>query len=131
MRFGFLAIAATLGLTACDPSETVTKYGGMDYTWKLTEVDGTPIDYNALLSFGPHGSVNGEGPCNGYSGGQIKPYPWVDIQIDFVEELYCSGIDDEEAYFAALSEMTLVEVSGPNMVLSNDETGRQMVFKGI
>ena len=30
MKFGVLAIAATLGLAACDPSETVTKYGGME-----------------------------------------------------------------------------------------------------
>lgn len=131
MRFGILTLAVTLGLAACDPTETVTKYGGADYLWQLVEIDGTPVDYKAELMFGPHGSVNGESPCNTFSAIQSKPYPWIEIKIDVVEQIYCPDIDDEAAFFAALQDMSLVEVSGPNMVLSNDKTGRQMVFKGI
>lgn len=129
MKFVFLAMAAMLGMVACDPSETVTKYGGMDYDWQLSEVDGAPVDYSAAVAFGPHGSVNGMGPCNGFSGSQNKPYPWIAIQIHFVEELYCSGIDNEEAFLASLMEMTVVEVSGDSLVMSND-AGREMAFKG-
>ncbi|WP_299424978.1 META domain-containing protein [uncultured Shimia sp.] len=130
MRFGFFAAATALSIAACATTETVTQYGGTAYDWKLVEIDGTAVTYDAELAFASDGGVHGEGPCNGFSGKQSKPYPWVDIQIDFVEELYCSGIDNEEAYLAALMEMTLIEVSGPNMVMSTD-TGRQMVFKGI
>lgn len=130
MKFGFLAMTAILGVAACDPSDTVTKHGGMAYDWQLTEVDGTPVDYSATIAFGPHGSVNGSGPCNGFSATQSKPYPWIAIQIEFVEELYCSDIDEEEAYLGSLMEMTLVEVSGDSLVMSND-SGREMAFKGI
>lgn len=130
MKFGFLGVIVALGVSACAPTETVTQYGGAAYEWKLSEIDGSAVGYDAQLAFTPDGSVHGEGPCNGFSGRQSKPYPWVSIQIDFVEELYCSGIDNEEAFLNALTEMTLIEVSGPNMVMSND-AGRQMAFSGI
>ncbi|SMP17701.1 META domain-containing protein [Shimia sagamensis] len=129
MRFGFLAVTAILGLAACDPTDTLTKHGGMNYDWQLSEVDGAPVDYSAVVAFGPHGSVNGMGPCNGFSGSQRKPYPWIAIQVDFVEELYCSDIDDEEAFLTSMMEMTLVEVSGDRLLMSND-AGREMAFRG-
>lgn len=131
MKFGFWGVIAALAVAACAPTETVTQYGGTAYDWKLTEIDGATVTYDAQIAFETNGTVHGEGPCNGFSGKQSKPYPWVEVQIDFVEELYCSGIDKEEAFLTALTEMTLIEVSGPNMVMSNEETGRQMVFKGI
>lgn len=130
MKLGLLSVIVALGLSACAPTETVTQYGGSAYDWKLAEIDGSAVNYNAQLAFETDGTVHGEGPCNGFSGQQSKSYPWVEIQIDFVEELYCSGIDNEEVFLTALTEMTLIEVSGPNMVMSND-AGRQMVFSGI
>ncbi|CUH53964.1 META domain-containing protein [Shimia marina] len=117
-------------LANCAPTETVTQYGGSAYDWRLTEIDGTAVRFDATLTLAESGAVDGTGPCNGFSGRQSAPYPWISIQIDFVEELYCSGIDHEETYLTALSEMTLVEVAGPTMIMSN-EAGRQMVFSGI
>ncbi|MCP4825353.1 MAG: META domain-containing protein [Shimia sp.] len=130
MKLGLLSVIVALGMSACAPTETVTQYGGSAYDWKLAEIDGSAVNYDAQLAFETDGTVHGEGPCNGFSGQQSKPYPWVEIQIDFVEELYCSGIDNEEVFLTALTEMTLIEVSAPNMVMSND-AGRQMVFSGI
>ncbi|GAA6180246.1 MULTISPECIES: META domain-containing protein [unclassified Shimia] len=130
MRRVFSTALVALGLASCGPTETVTQYGGDAYNWRLTELDGTSVDYDATLELSDGGNVDGAGPCNGFSGSQSKPYPWIAIQIDFVQEVYCSDIDDEELYLAALLEMTLVEVSGATMVLSND-AGREMVFSGI
>ncbi|WP_247744790.1 META domain-containing protein [Shimia sp. R11_0] len=126
----WVAGAMALVLANCGPSETVTQYGGSTYDWRLTEIDGTEVTYQATLELSENGAVDGAGPCNGFSGSQSAPYPWIDIQIDFVEELYCADIDHEEAYLAALSEMSLVEVAGTTMIMSN-EAGRQMVFSGI
>ncbi len=129
MRIACMALAAAFGLAGCASEESVTKYGGGDYLWKLTEIDSVPVDYAAELAFNPDGSVSGEGPCNAFTALQSKPYPWVAIDIDVVEQIYCADINDEEAFLTALEEMTLVEVSGPNMVMSND-AGRSMVFRG-
>ena len=124
---GCLAIG--LALAACGGSETVTQYGGADYTWQLQEIDGSAVDYGASLVLAEGGKVTGQGPCNSFLATQDAPYPWINIQVDVVEQIYCPDIDREEAYLTALQEMSLVEVSGPNMVLSND-AGREMVFSG-
>ena len=130
MKAIVLSVVAGLGLAACAPQETVSKYGGADYLWQLSEIDGEAVNYAAEMSFDAHGSVRGEGPCNAFIAKQDKPYPWVEITIDVVEQIYCPDIDREEAFLTALQEMSLIEVSGPNMVMSNDD-GRSMVFTGV
>ncbi|WP_247738575.1 META domain-containing protein [Shimia sp. R9_2] len=122
-------LAAGLGVAACAPSETVTQYGGADYTWRLQEIDGAAVDYEAILLLEESGRVMGQGPCNSFLATQDAPYPWINIKVDVVEQIYCPDIDREEAYLTALQEMSLVEVSGPTLVLSND-AGREMVFSG-
>ncbi|MBO9472967.1 META domain-containing protein [Shimia sp. R10_1] len=125
---GLLAIS--LGIAACAPSETVTQYGGADYKWQLQQIDGAAVNYAASLTLGDSGKVMGDGPCNSFLATQDAPYPWINIQVDVVEQIYCPDIDREEAFLTALQEMSLVEVSGPNMVMSND-AGREMVFSGL
>ena len=129
MKRAILALTV-LALAACASQETVSQYGGTNYLWKLSEIDGVPVDYAAELSFAADGGVSGEGPCNAFTANQSKPYPWIEIEIDVVEQIYCVDIDREEAFFAALQDMALVEVSGPVMLMSND-AGRQMVFNGL
>lgn len=130
MRTKILTLAAVAGLAACGADETVTQYGGADYLWRLTEIDGVPVGYSASMMFEDDGGIAGDGPCNGFTALQAKPYPWIEVTLDVVEQVYCPDIDKEEAFFAALQAMSLVEVSGPNMLLSND-AGRKMAFTGL
>lgn len=126
-----LPLIGLMALAACDPSETLTKYGGAAYAWRLIEVDGAPVSFANEIAFGPHGSVNGVGPCSRFTAGQTAPYPWFEIkEIDAFDEGDCALTAQQQRYFADLQEMQLVEVSGPNMVLTN-EAGREMVFVGI
>jgi len=120
-----------VALTACDPSETLTKYGGGDYAWRLVEVDRQPVNFPNEISFGAHGSVNGKGPCSQFSASQWAPYPWFEFKdVSGLRQETCAMTAQEDKYFADLAEMQIVEISGPNMVLSN-EAGREMVFVGI
>ncbi len=123
-------LTVSLGVAACAPSETVTQYGGADFAWQLQEIDGEAVSYPARIDLSEAGKVRGEGPCNSFLATQDKPYPWINVQVDVVEQIYCPDIDREETFLTALQEMTLVEVSGPNMVMSND-AGREMVFTGL
>ncbi|TCL00480.1 heat shock protein HslJ [Shimia isoporae] len=118
-------------ITACDPGETLVKYGGGNYVWRLVEVDGQPVTFSNEIAFGPHGSVNGTGPCTQFTAGQRAPYPWFEIELeDNITAPECTFSTQERKYFADLKDMQIVEVSGPNMVLTNED-GREMVFVGI
>lgn len=126
-----LPLIGLMALVACDPSETLTKYGGAAYAWRLVEVDGATVTFANEIAFGPHGSVNGVGPCSRFTARQTAPYPWFELrEIDAFSEDRCALSAQELRYFADLQEMRLVEVSGPNMALTN-EAGREMMFVGI
>lgn len=126
---GVLAcIVLALALSACRRDETVTAYGAADKTWRLIEIDGKTVPYEANLRFPEAGQIAGDAPCNSYSGAMTVPYPWFDAQEIVATQLACPDIDAETAYLAALSEMTLSEVLGDTLILSTAE-GRKMVFK--
>ena len=40
----------------------------------------------------------------------------------------CPELEAESAFFAALEDMSLVEIVGPTLILTN-EAGREMVFE--
>ncbi len=123
-----LTLALILGLTlaACFKDETVTGYGG-DRLWTLTEIDDTPFPFRATLQFGEDGKVSGQAPCNRFFTTQSAPYPWLDLGPLAGTKMACRDYKAEVAYLEALSEMTLVEISGDIMILSND-AGRKMLF---
>lgn len=124
----FLAFALTLTtLSACKKDESVAGYDG-GKLWTLTEIDGSVFAARATLQFGEDNKVTGQAPCNTYFGEQTKPYPWIGFDPIGSTRMMCPEMDEETLFFKVLSEMTLAEVSGDIMILSN-EAGRQMVFK--
>ncbi len=126
--FPFLGI---LILTACAPNETLVKYGGADHVWRLVELDGNPVNFPNEIQFGPPNNVLGKGPCSTFSAKQGAPYPWFELEgINAQPSETCTWMAQEDRLFSALQDMQIVEISGPNMVLSND-AGREMVFVGI
>lgn len=119
---------ATLFLTACIGDETVAGYGGADRIWVLTELDGTPFADRATLQFPETGRIAGEAPCNRYSGVMTTPYPWFAATQVVSTRMACPSLDAEAKFLEALTAMTLSEVLGDVMILSND-AGREMLFK--
>jgi len=115
-------------LASCYGDETLSAYGASDVTWQLEELDGNPFQASASLTFPEEGQVAGNAPCNSFSGQQSAPYPWVEITDLAVTRRACPDLAAEGEFLAALSEMTLAEVSGDLLILSNDN-GREMVFQ--
>jgi len=109
--------------------ESVTGHGGADAVWHLQSIDGAAYAAEATLKFPAEGKLAGAAPCNGYSGRQTAPYPWFSAENVAATKRACPEVVAEALYFAALGEMTLVEVLGDVLILSND-AGREMVFQG-
>ena len=122
-----LAVMALSVLGYCK-DETVTGYGGAEAVWHLESLDGAAFPARATLMFPAEGELAGEAPCNTYSGRQTVPYPWFAAEAVAATKRACPKLAEEALYLTALAEMTLVEVLGGVMILSND-AGREMVFR--
>ncbi|WP_417727060.1 META domain-containing protein [Roseovarius sp.] len=121
-----LAVMALSMLGYCK-DETVTGHGGADVIWRLKSIDGVAFAAQATLSLPDEGALTGTAPCNSYSGRQTAPYPWFSAEAVTVTKRACPELEAEARYLRALSDMTLVEVMGDILILSND-AGREMVF---
>ncbi|UZD90446.1 META domain-containing protein [Cognatishimia activa] len=116
MRF----LALLLLISACERDESLTAYGAAG-TWDLQEINGQPFDAPASIVFAEDGQVKGEAPCNSYSTYQSAPYPWIELGPILSTKRACADLSAEQDYFAALGKMSLAEVSGELLILSNDE----------
>lgn len=121
-------IAGIFTLSQCGKDETVGGYGAADQVWELRELDGTAFTAQATLTFPEPGKIAGQAPCNSYSGKMDAPYPWFDAEQMAVTRRACPELADETTFLAALDEMSLSEVSGNTMILTNN-AGREMLFK--
>lgn len=122
-----LALAALSVLGYCK-DETVTGHGGADEIWQLQSLDGVAFKARATLRFPQEGELTGTTPCNSYAGQQTAPYPWFSAQAVTVTTRACADQEAEGRYLRALAEMTLVEVVGDILILTNT-AGREMVFR--
>lgn len=120
-----LLIPLLLGYCA---DETTSGYADPATIYVLETIDGQPFQARATLSFPEARRISGDAPCNRFSGTQPAPYPWFEPGPIAATKRACPDLDAETAFFNALSQMTLVEVSGPVLVLSTPE-GRSMVFR--
>ncbi len=123
-----LIIVALWVLVNCRGDETVAAYGAAGIIWQLHEIDGQPFEARATLSFPEEGKLSGDAPCNHYFGAQTAPYPWFKAENVGATRRACPDLAAETVYLAALSEMSLAEVAGDTLILSND-AGREMVFR--
>lgn len=121
-------IAGFFGLSQCDTNETVAAYGAADQVWVLTELDGVAFAARATLTFPAPDKIAGKAPCNSYQGEMNAPYPWFDAEQVATTRMACRDLQAETAFLAALSAMSLSEVSGDTMILTND-AGGEMLFK--
>ena len=128
MKVLALAALAALSLAACRGDETVRAYGAADQVWTLSEIDGTPFDASATLTFPDAGRIAGAAPCNRYSADMTVPYPWFEAGPIAATRRACPELAAETAFLTALGQATLAEVAGETLILSNPE-GLNMVFR--
>ncbi|PIE13700.1 MAG: META domain-containing protein [Rhodobacterales bacterium] len=117
-------------ITACMGDETVGRYGAAGRVWQLTELDGATFTSRATLTFPEPGKIAGQAPCNLYFGTMAAPYPWFRAEKIGATAMACSELSQETAFLRALEQMTLSEVSGDRLILSNEQ-GREMVFTAV
>lgn len=125
LRMSFLLL---FGLSFCADDETLTGYGAAGSVWKLASLNGADFTADATLEFGEEGAFFGKAPCNSYRGNQTADYPWFEAGPIAATQMACPDLEAEGAYLSALSSMTIAEVVGDTMILSN-ETGGEMVFE--
>ncbi len=123
-------VAGVLGLMGCETDETVAAFAGDATVFALQSLDGAPFPASATLDVGTPGQITGDAPCNSYSADQSAPYPWFAVGPIAATRRACSDLAAETTFFDALAAMTLVEVVGETLILSNTDGG-EMVFQAI
>ncbi|MEN8842175.1 MAG: META domain-containing protein [Octadecabacter sp.] len=122
-----ILILGVLSLSACTVDETISKFVDVTAEYVLIEMNGQPVATSASIAFPEPGKVAGQAPCNRYFATQSAIYPWFALEGIGATRLACPNLAAESTFFAALEDMTLAEVSGDTLILSNT-VGRQMVF---
>lgn len=123
LRLSFILLL----LATCGKDETVSAYGAADKVWALTSINEQNFPVRATLTFPEPGRINGEGPCNSYFASQSAPYPWFEVGPIGSTKRACPELAEEARFFKTLSSMTISEVSGDTLILSNDER-QKMIF---
>ena len=124
MRFALIAL---LWLAACNKDESVSAFVTGSGVYALRTFDGVQLAVPITLDLSEPGQVSGRAPCNSYSAAQTAPYPWFQIGDIATTRRACATRRLEHRYLTALSRMTIVEVSGTVLILTND-SGAEMVF---
>jgi len=125
-----LTAAALIPLAACARDETITGYGALGLSWTLTEINETPFDASATLTFPEAGRLAGRAPCNSFTAEITKPYPWFGTGPVAVTRALCPDQPKEDVFFKSLAVMEIAEVTGDTLILSTSD-GQTMIFKAL
>ncbi|MBJ3763603.1 META domain-containing protein [Maribius pontilimi] len=128
MRIAISLVIAGLALSACRGDETISAFAPPETVFALRSLDGTPAAARATIRFPRPGEVTGTGPCNAFSAAQTAPYPWFALGPIRATRRACPELGVEAAYFTALKQATIAEVSGDTLILS-DPGGPELVFQ--
>ncbi|MCO4824751.1 MAG: META domain-containing protein [Amylibacter sp.] len=109
-----------IALTACQKDETISGQSTPTDTWQLSQMNGKAIAADITLTFPEKGRIAGRAPCNTYFASQTAPLPWFEVTAIASTKRACPELELEEVYFQALESMTLIERTGPTLLLSND-----------
>lgn len=124
----FAAAALVMLAAACRGDETVRAYGAGDKVWYLVSLNDAAFADTATLTFPKRGQIAGKGPCNTFTATLDVPYPWFETGALLATRRVCPGLAAETAYFNALGRVTLSEVAGDTLLLSNPD-GLVMEFR--
>ncbi len=124
----YLIALAFIMTTACQTDESVTAFAGNVTVFTLQSIDGVAFAARATIDVSTAGKISGHGPCNRYFTEQAAPYPWFSAGEIGSTRMACPDLTAEAQFFDALRAMTLVEVLGGTLILS-DDNGREMLFQ--
>lgn len=124
----YLIALAFIMTTACQADETITAFAGNVTAFTLQSIDGVTFATRATIDVSEAGKITGHGPCNRYFANQTAPYPWFSTGPIGSTRMACPDLTAEAQFFDALRAMTLVEVLGGTLILS-DDNGREMLFQ--
>lgn len=116
-------LAALLLLAGCASDETISGFAEVGSEWLYEGSETAQV----TLAFPEPGQVAGQGPCNRYFATQSAPYPWFELGPIASTKMACPNLSEEATYLDQLAAMTLAEVSGDVLILSND-AGEKMFF---
>jgi len=117
---------ALLLLAGCG-DETLTAYSP-EVSFSLVSINGLAFSSTATLEIGKAGEITGAAPCNNYRASQSAPYPWFEVGPILATKRACPDLAAETNYFETLKRMTIVEVVGPILILTNN-ANEEMVFQ--
>lgn len=120
--FSFVAI-----LSAYAADESISGFADPEAEYHLIELDGAAFSATATIAFPHTGEVVGQAPCNRYFATQTLPYPWFNLDGIGATRMACPDLPLEVTFLSALADMTLAEILGDTLILTNGE-GRKMVF---
>ncbi|MFT4742823.1 MAG: heat shock protein HslJ [Yoonia sp.] len=124
----YLIALAFIMTTACQADESITAFAGNVTAFTLRSIDGVTFAARATIDVSEAGKITGYGPCNRYFANQTAPYPWFSTGPIESTRMACPDLTAEAQFFDALRAMTLVEVLGGTLILS-DDNGREMLFQ--
>lgn len=117
-----------LMVSGCAKDETLAAFAGDAGDFALISIDSLPFEGRATINISEAGRISGQAPCNRYFATQTAPYPWFELGPIGATRMACPALDLEQTYFDALVKMTLAEISGGTLILSND-AGLRMIFQ--
>lgn len=121
-----LAILALLSVRALADGEAPADLVGS--RWQLTTLDGQPVaaDTTSTLIISAD-SIGGNGGCNTYGGKLEKTPGGIDISEVFSTMMACDGLEQEQAFFAALEAAdSFALIDGGLQLLENDTVLAQL-----
>lgn len=113
------------------PDETIAGYADPAAIYRLAEMNGKTDLPHATIAFPGRDRVTGTGPCNHFQAEQRAPYPWIEIGPLRATRRACPDLAFEHGYFGALSKVSLAEIQGPTLVLTDETRALVLVFRAL
>ncbi|MEM1388620.1 MAG: META domain-containing protein [Pseudomonadota bacterium] len=124
----WILVLITFAMEHWPRDETISGYADRGAVYRLIEIGGQPAPADATIRFTEKGRIDGTGPCNSYAAAQTAPYPWIEVGAMASTRKACPDLAFETEFFEALQAVTLAEVSGPIVILS-DPPNLELVFE--
>ncbi|MBV1866025.1 MAG: META domain-containing protein [Rhodobacteraceae bacterium] len=120
MNYLAALLIITLSLSACLKDETISGQANATDVWVLQRLNGQTVTSGITLTFPGKGRIAGKADCNNYHATQTAPLPWFEPGPILATRMACDALDLETRYFDVLAKMTLIELKGETLLLSND-----------
>jgi heat shock protein HslJ len=121
-----------LTLSAC-ADETLSGYLAESDAWALQGEEDRSTAVPFRITFPRKGHIEGAGICTDFTARQTAPYPWFALEAVRISATNCpegDALRADQEKLEGLKRMTLAEISGNILILSNDD-GEQLTFVAV